>query len=82
MARINESLDKKIPLPKPSAAEIRLNDAADRIETGKQLLGTFFADGRIRGVAPEGHVFEHAICESLSHKFLQGLAAIDMRGSR
>ena len=75
-------LDKGIPLPKASAAKIRLNVAADRIEIGMQLLGKFFADGKIRGVAPEGHVFEHAICESLSHKFLQGLAAIDMRGSR
>ncbi|UCD80127.1 MAG: B12-binding domain-containing radical SAM protein [Desulfobacterales bacterium] len=75
-------LDQGICLPEASSAEIRINDAADRIETGKQLLARFLADGKIRGVTPEGHVFEHAICERLSLKFLKGFAATDMRGSR
>jgi anaerobic magnesium-protoporphyrin IX monomethyl ester cyclase len=75
-------LDKGIPLPKASAAEIRIIDAADRIESGQRLLSKFLADGKIRGVTPEGHVFEHVISEGLSHKFLQGLAAIDVRGMR
>jgi len=75
-------LDQGITLPKASSAQIRLNDTADRVETGRQLLGKFLADGKIRGVTPEGEVFEHVISERLSHKFLQGLAAIDVRGSR
>jgi anaerobic magnesium-protoporphyrin IX monomethyl ester cyclase len=75
-------LDKKIPLPKSSSAEFRLNDPSDRTETGRQLLGKFLADGKIRGVTPEGHLFEHVISENLSHEFLQGLAAIEMRGSQ
>ena len=75
-------LDKGIPLPQASSAEIRLNDPADRIETGRQLLAKFLADGEIRGVTPAGHIFEHVISENLSHKFLQGLSAIDMRGSQ
>jgi anaerobic magnesium-protoporphyrin IX monomethyl ester cyclase len=75
-------LDKGMTLPKASAGEIRIHDAADRIETGRQLLSKFFADGKIRGVTPKGHVFEHVISESLSLKFLKALAAIDIRGSR
>jgi len=75
-------LDQGLTLPKPSSAEIRLNDTADRVGIGRQLLGRFFADGKIRGVTPEGRIIEHVISERLSHKFLQGLAAIDVRGSR
>jgi anaerobic magnesium-protoporphyrin IX monomethyl ester cyclase len=75
-------LDKGIPLPQASAAEIRITDAADRIESGQRLLSKFLADGKIRGITPAGHVFEHVISEELSHKFLQGLAAIDVRGMR
>jgi len=75
-------LNQGIPLPKASAAEIRLNNPADRIETGRQLLAGFLADGKIRGVTPQGHIFEHVICESLSREFLQGLAAIEVRGSQ
>jgi anaerobic magnesium-protoporphyrin IX monomethyl ester cyclase len=73
-------LDKGIPLPKASSAAIRINGASDRIETGRRLLGKFLADGKIRGVTPQGHVFEHVICERLSLKFLKGLSAIDIRG--
>lgn len=75
-------LDKGMTLPKASAGEIRISDAADRVETGRQLLSKFLTDGKIRGVTPEGHVFEHVISENLSREFLQGLAAIEMRGSQ
>jgi radical SAM superfamily enzyme YgiQ (UPF0313 family) len=62
--------------------EIRLNNPADRKETSRRLLSKFLHDGKIRGVTPQGEVFEHLISEKLAHAFLTGLAAIDLRGSR
>ncbi len=63
-------------------AEIRLNSPVDRMETSRRLLSEFLHDGKIRGVTPEGEVFEHLISEKLTHAFLTGLAAIDLRGSQ
>ena len=62
--------------------EIRINNPADRKETSRRLLSKFLHDGKIRGVTPQGEVFEHLISEKLTHAFLTGLAAIDLRGSR
>ena len=62
--------------------EIRIHNPADRMETSRRLLSKFLHDGRIRGVTPEGVVFEHLISEKLAHAFLAGLAAIDLRGSQ
>jgi radical SAM superfamily enzyme YgiQ (UPF0313 family) len=62
--------------------EIRINNPADRKETSRRLLSKFLHDGKIRGVTPQGEVFEHLISEKLAHAFLTGLAAIDLRGSR
>ena len=63
-------------------AEIRINNPANRMETSRRLLSNFLHDGKIRGVTPEGQVFEHLISEKLSNAFLTGLAAIDLRGSQ
>jgi radical SAM superfamily enzyme YgiQ (UPF0313 family) len=65
-----------------SPGDIRITDPTDRLETSKRLLSKFLTDGKIRGVTPEGKVFEHLISEELSHSFLTGLAAIDLRGSQ
>jgi len=62
--------------------EIRINNPADRMETSRRLLSKFLHDGKIRGVTPQGEVFEHLISEKLTHAFLTGLAAVDLRGSR
>ena len=61
--------------------EILINNPADRMETSRRLLSKFLDDGKIRGATPEGEVFEHLISEKLTHAFLTGLAAIDLRGS-
>jgi len=65
-----------------SLADIRISNPADRLESSKRLLSKFLYDGKIRGVTPQGKVFEHLISRELSHSFLTGLAAIDLRGSR
>jgi len=62
--------------------EIRNHNPADRMETSKRLLSRFLHDGKIRGVTPQGEIFEHLISQKLTHAFLTGLAAIDLRGSR
>jgi len=62
--------------------EILINNPADRMETSRRLLSKFLDDGKIRGATPEGEVFEHLISEKLTHAFLTGLAAIDLRGSQ
>ena len=62
-------------------AEIRIQDPADRMETSKRLLSNFLHDGKIRGVTPQGDVFDHLISQKLTHAFLAGLSTIDLRGS-
>jgi radical SAM superfamily enzyme YgiQ (UPF0313 family) len=79
---IKSLLDQKIPLPDASSAAIQVNDPADRLETGKQVLSRFLSDGKICGITPEGEVFDHHISEKLSRQFLAGLASIDIRGSQ
>jgi len=74
-------LDQGIPLPTASSAEIRTVDPGDRTGTGRQLLTGFLTDGRIRGVTPDGHVFEHVAAPKLCRSFIKGLAAIELRGS-
>ncbi len=76
-------VDEKISIEKDSSpGEIRITDPSDRMQTSRQLLAKFLHDGKIRGVTPAGHVFEHLISEKISYAFLSGLAAIDLRGSR
>ena len=79
---IKSLLDQGLPVPDACPAEIRVNDPADRIDTGKRVLSRFLADGRIYGVTPQGRVFEHHVSKKLSRQFLAGLASIDIRGSR
>ena len=61
--------------------DLRLNNPVDRMETSRQLLSQFLVDGKIRGVTPQGEVFEHLISQKLTDAFLTGLAAIELRGS-
>jgi hypothetical protein len=76
-------IDQGIGITKDeSPGDIRITDPADRMETSMRLLSKFLYDGKIRGVTPEGKVFEHLISRKLSHSFLTGLAAIDLRGSQ
>jgi radical SAM superfamily enzyme YgiQ (UPF0313 family) len=79
---IKSLLDRGIPIPEACAAEIRIEDPDDRIEAGKQLLAGFLDDGRIRGITPEGKIFEHRISADLTASFLYGLASIKIRGAR
>ena len=63
------------------SGRIRSNTPYDRIETSRRLLSDFLQDGRIRGVSPQGEIFEHLISDKLTKTFLAGLDALEMRGS-
>jgi radical SAM superfamily enzyme YgiQ (UPF0313 family) len=63
------------------SGRIRSNTPYDRIETSRRLLSDFLQDGRIRGVSPQGEIFEHLISDKLTKAFLAGLDALEMRGS-
>ena len=45
----------------------------DRLPAGRKLLQWFLHDGRIRGVTPEGEIYDHAVDENLCRMFLDQL---------
>lgn len=57
-----------------------MTDKADRIEIGIKLLASFFHDARLRGVTPDGDVYQHLIQGDLCEKFVEGVGKIRMRG--
>ena len=75
-------LDKGIPIPGGAGLETRIDCLDNREEIGRQLLGSFLADGRIRGVTPKGEVYEHLISEEVCHEFLRGLREVTLGGTQ
>ena len=74
-------LDTATPIPDASPAKIRSDNLDNRIEIGKQLIGKFLNDGRIRGVTPQGEVYDHLISDSVSREFVAGLTQLNIRGT-
>lgn len=62
-----------VDLPSPSRHVLSRLPEMDRRVTGLRLLGWFLADGKIRGVMPDGTVYEHVTAMDLSQRFLQEL---------
>jgi radical SAM superfamily enzyme YgiQ (UPF0313 family) len=75
-------LDQEIGFPDANPGEIQIHDPSDRLSAGQQLLSRFLADGKICGATTQGKVFEHHISERLSRQFLEGLASIEIRGTK
>ena len=73
-------IDSGLPLPRPAQAASAITTSIDRREVGRQLLQFFLYDGIIRGVNPDGEVFEHEIDLELCKKFLAGIKSIRIRG--
>lgn len=64
-----------LPLPAPfDSGELSLSPASQRTEIGKRLLSWFFHDGKIRGVTPDGEVYEHAVSSKLIQGFIDGFS--------
>jgi radical SAM superfamily enzyme YgiQ (UPF0313 family) len=74
-------LDLGLSIPKPSQTVASGLDPQDRIAAGRSLLAGFLADGRIRGLALDGEVYEHRMAPELAERFLRGLSRINLRGT-
>ena len=75
-------IDSDRPLPDPAPATDYITNPDNRNNAGRQLLQFFLYDGIIRGVSPDGEVFEHEIDLELGKKFLAGLKSIKIKGCR
>jgi radical SAM superfamily enzyme YgiQ (UPF0313 family) len=73
-------VDSGLPLPDPAPATGCLSNPNDRNDVGRQLLQFFLYDGGIRGINPDGEVFDHEISLDLSKKFLADLKLIKIKG--
>ena len=73
-------IDCGLPLPDPAPATDCISNPNDRNDTGRQMLQFFLYDGVIRGVSPDGEVFNHEISLELSKKLLAGLKLIKIKG--
>lgn len=79
---IKSLLDREIKIPGPTAGDIRMDNLDDRTAVGLQLLAGFLNDGRIRGVTPEGALYDHLISRSVSRAFIAGLSQINLKGTK
>ena len=77
---IKSLIDSRLPVPDPAQPTEFLAHLNDRREIGIKLLQFFLHDGQIRGVSPEGAVFEHETAEELSKELLAELKRIQIRG--
>ena len=62
-----------IPIPPPTPVDKYLDPSLDRQQVGLKLLGTFLWDGGIRGIEPDGTVYDHRVSDNLCRRFLEGL---------
>ncbi len=60
--------------------KIKFDVSDNRIQNGIRLLQSFLVDGRIRGISPQGEIFEHHISKPLADQFLEGLKSIRIKG--
>jgi hypothetical protein len=77
---MKQLIDRGMPLPSPQAAAGAI-DPGDRLVAGRALLAHFLADGRVRGVTPQGEVYEHPVAAPLVERFLNGLRGRSVRGA-
>ena len=70
-----------IGMPIPRAEEIgdHLDPSLDRRQVGLRLLAAFLLDGGIRGIEPDGTVYDHQVSVDLCKRFLSGLSSICLR---
>jgi len=79
---IKSLIDSRLPIPDPAPATEYLVHLNNRQEIGIKLLQFFLNDGRIRGVSPDGEVFEHDTALELSKKLLAHLKLNQIRGCK
>jgi len=63
--------DRGLEIPGRSTCKTGIEDIGNnRQEAGLQLLNWFMRDGIIRGITPEGEVYEHRASKQLTGKFV------------
>jgi len=62
--------------PNPQAPPAIATRTDDRIALGRELIGWFLYDGKIRGVDPDGKIYEHQTAMHLTTAFLDRLKHI------
>ena len=78
---IKSILDAGRPLPEPAPVGGQLPMPDDRRRAGERLLAAFLHDGKIRGVEPDGVVYEHPVATDLTRRFLNGLNPAELCGT-
>jgi hypothetical protein len=74
-------IDQGLRLPKPLPFDAqRIKDCSSTFEIGNMLLQWFLHDGNIRGITKAGRVYEHSVSTALTHRFIQGLQRLKIRG--
>jgi radical SAM superfamily enzyme YgiQ (UPF0313 family) len=69
-----------IPIPRPTPVGGRVDPCLDRQQAGLVLLAAFLWDGGIRGIEPDGTVYDHRVSAHLCRRFLAGLTAGSILG--
>ena len=62
-----------VQVPRPAPVDHHLAPSLDRQQAGLKLLAAFLWDGGIRGLEPDGTVYDHRISTHLCGRFLEGL---------
>lgn len=78
---IKSLVDRGLPLPEPRSLASEPLDTTDRTATGTRLLQAFLNDSMIRGVTPQGQVYQHPAARDLCQQFNDRLKTISIKGS-
>jgi hypothetical protein len=62
-----------VQIPQPAPVGSRLAPSLDRLQVGLKLLAAFLWDGGIRGLEPDGTVYDHRVSTTLCRRFRDGL---------
>jgi len=74
-------IDRGEPIPEKVRVGEHIADTHDRMALGRILLQGFLYDGRLRGVAPDGRVYDHRVSEPLVQRFRERLDPERIRGT-
>ena len=62
-----------VPIPQPAPVGNHVAPFVDRQQAGMKLLAAFLWDGGIRGIEPDGTVYDHRVSAALCRRFRKGL---------
>lgn len=68
-----------VPIPQPAPADSHVDPSLDRRQVGLKLLAAFLWDGGIRGIEPDGTVYDHRVSANLCRRFWQGVKVDPIR---